>query len=66
MTLKVNENGIDRNMTETEEAAYLALSAQIQAQAKAQADETKIKAEKKASALAKLGLSADEAAALFE
>jgi len=65
MALKINDNGTDRKMTANEEAAYLAWAEQAQAEAQAQADAVEAKAAAKASALSKLGLTADEAAALF-
>jgi len=65
MALKVHDNGIDRNMTKAEEAAHLAFVEQIQNEAAAQIEAAKAKAEAKANALAKLGLTANEAAALF-
>jgi len=65
MTLKTNENGIDRDMTADEESAYLAHSAKILATTKAEADAKTAKAEARQSVLDKLGLTADEAATLF-
>jgi hypothetical protein len=65
MALKINDNGIDRNMTKAEEAAFLLSVEQIQAETEAQIEAQAAKAKAKANALAKLGLTADEAAALF-
>lgn len=65
MALKVNDNGTDRDMTPDEEAAHLVFVEQIEAQAQAQAEALEAKAAAKTNALAKLGLTADEAAALF-
>ena len=65
MALKINDNGADREMTADEEAEYLAFSAQIQdTQQKLIEAEQKKLADKQA-VLDKLGLTADEAAALF-
>ena len=65
MALKINDNGIDRDMTADEEAAYLANQKIAKAEAKAQADEAAAKAEARQAVLNKLGLTADEAAALL-
>ena len=65
MALKTNENGIDRDMTADEEAAYLAWAAEVQAKAQITADAIKAKAETRQAVLDKLGLTADEAAALL-
>ncbi len=61
MALKINDNGTDRNMTPAEEAAHLAWAETTEAQA----DALKAKAEARQAVLNKLGLTADEAAALF-
>ena len=65
MALKINDNGTDRDMTADEEATYLATQMQMQAEAQARADETAAKAEARQAVLDKLGLTADEAAALL-
>ena len=65
MALKINDNGIDRNMTADEETAHLAWQQVAQAEAQARADETAAKAEARQAVLDKLGLTADEAAALL-
>jgi hypothetical protein len=65
MALRVNDNGIDRDMTADEEAAYLANQEIAQAETKARADEAAAKAEARQAVLTKIGLTADEAAALF-
>ena len=65
MALKINENGIDRDMTADEEAAYLAWAKIAQAEAKAQADAQTAKQVARQAVLDKLGLTADEAAALL-
>jgi len=63
--MKINDNGVDRDMTETELAEYKAWAkiktAEIEAEAKASAD----KAAARQAVLDKLGLTADEAAALL-
>ena len=63
--MKTNDNGIDRDMTETELAEYTAwqkeVSASKKAKAKAEADNQTLKQ----TTLAKLGLTADEVAALL-
>ena len=65
MALKVNDNGTNRDMTKDEEAAYLAWAVEAQAEAEAQADQAVAKAEARQAVLDKLGLTADEAAALL-
>jgi hypothetical protein len=65
MALKINDNGTDRNMTKAEEAAHLAWAEQAQAEAEAEAEAKAAKAEARRAVLDKLGLTADEAAALF-
>ena len=65
MALKVNDNGIDRNMTKAEEAAHLASLEQLQNEAAAQAEAQAAKIAARQAVLDKLGLTADEAAALF-
>ena len=61
----INENGIDREMTSTEEAEY---DAYFAAQEQAEKDRLKAEADKaaaRAAILAKLGLTADETAVLL-
>ena len=65
MTLKINDNGTDREMTEAEETAHKAWQQVAQVEAKARADEATAKAEARQAVLDKLGLTADEAAALL-
>ena len=65
MTLKTNENGIDRDMTADEETAYLAHSAEIAAKTKALKDAENAKQIARQAVITKLGLTADEAAALL-
>jgi hypothetical protein len=64
-TYRINDNGEDRDMTDEEvlefEATKLEVAKEIKATEKAQADQAKLKAD----TLKKLGLTADEAAALL-
>lgn len=65
MTMKINDNGTDRDMTETEQAAHEAwqklAAAEAEAQNKAEVD----KATAKQAVLDRLGITADEAALLL-
>ena len=65
MALKINDNGRDRNMTKAEEAAHLAWAEQAQAEAEAQIEAQNAKLAARQAVLDKLGLTTDEAAALF-
>ena len=65
MALTISDNGIDREMTEAEETALKATQKTMAAEAKKQADEAAAKAEARQAVLDKLGLTADEAAALL-
>ncbi len=65
MALKINDNGTDRDMTEAEETAHKAYLKIAQAEEQVRADEAEAKAEARQAVLDKLGLDADEAAALF-
>ena len=65
MALTISDNGIDREMTEAEETALKATQKTMAAEAKKQADEAVAKAEARQAVLDKLGLTADEAAALL-
>ena len=65
MTMKINDNGIDRDMTEAEQTAYEAWAVIAQAEAKAQAKAEADKATAKQAVLDKLGLTADEVSALL-
>jgi len=65
MALKINDNGIDRNMTKSEETAYLASAEIAQAEAEAQVNAQAVKVAARQAVLDKLGLTADEAAALL-
>jgi hypothetical protein len=65
MALKINDNGTDRNMTPAEEAAHLAWAEIAQAEKQTELDEAAAKAAAREAVLDKLGLTADEAAALL-
>ena len=65
MALTISDNGIDREMTEAEETALKATQKTMAAEAKTRADEATAKAEARQAVLDKLGLTADEAAALL-
>lgn len=65
MTLKVNDNGIDREMTEAEETAYLAYEQIAQAETQSQIEAQAARDAKRIAVLNKLGLTQDEADALF-
>ena len=65
MTLKINDNGIDRNMTPDEEVAHLAFVEQIEAQAQAQAEAVEAKAAARQAVLDRLGLTEQEAQLLL-
>ena len=62
---KINDNGTDRDMTIDEAAEYDAWAEQQQADNAANKAADKARFLARASALAKLGLTADEIAALF-
>jgi hypothetical protein len=61
----INDNGINRDMTEAEQTAHEEWQSKIEANAKAEAQAEADKAKLKADTLAKLGLTADEVAALL-
>ena len=61
----INDNGIDRNMTESEEASYLASAKKIEANLKAQAKVQADKASAREALLDRLGITADEAKLLL-
>ena len=63
--MKTNDNGVNRDMTETELAAHEAWAVIAQGEAKAQAKAEADKAAARQAVLDKLGLTADEAAALL-
>jgi hypothetical protein len=67
MTMKTNDNGTNRDMTEEEQKAHESWAVIAQAEAAAQAAAVKAKAAARASALTKLadlGLTDDEISAL--
>jgi hypothetical protein len=67
MTMRTNDNGVERDMTADEQAAYKAWAATAQAEAAARAEAEAATLAARASALAKLaelGLTPDEIAAL--
>ena len=63
--MKINDNGTEREATAKEIAYYQAWQADIEAEAEAEEQENTARAAKRQQALDKLGLTADEAAALF-
>lgn len=65
MAHKTNDNGVERDMTPSEEAAYSAWAVIAQAEAETQAKALEAKIAARQAVLDKLGLTADEAAALF-
>ena len=62
---KINDNGIDRDMTAEEKAQYNEWAATAQAEAKQVKADRQAKEQARAAVLAKLGITADEAAALL-
>ena len=65
MTMKTNDNGIDREMTADEKTAHEAWAVIAQAEAKTSADKQIAKQVARQTVLDKLGLTADEAQALL-
>jgi hypothetical protein len=65
MTMKINDNGTDRDMTQTEIANHETWVSEIEANKQAQADAKAIKEIARTAVLDKLGLTADEVAALL-
>ena len=65
MTPQINDNGVNRPLTQEEEAAHLAWAQTAQAEAEAVKEAAAAKEATRAAALAKLGLTVDEIAALF-
>lgn len=63
--MKINDNGVEREMTADEKAAHDEWVEGILAQNQAAAQAAAAKEATRAAALAKLGLTADEIAALF-
>ena len=65
MTMRTNDNGVERDMTADEQAAHKAWAATAQAEAQAQADALAAKATARQAVLDKLGLTSEEATALL-
>ena len=65
MALKINDNGIDRDMTAQEVAAHIISSNNYKAEKQIEADAQTAKQVARQAVLDKLGLTDDEAAALF-
>lgn len=65
MTMKINDNGTNRDMTEAEQTAHEAWQKIAAAEAKAEDKIAADKATAKAALLIKLGITADEAALLL-
>ena len=65
MTMKINDNGTDRDMTKDEETAHLANAKIATAEAKIVAETQVAKQAARQAVLDKLGLTADEANALL-
>lgn len=65
MALKINDNGTQREMTAHEAAEYKAWQVIAKAETQAELDAIAAKAAARQAVLDKLGLTADEAAALF-
>ncbi len=65
MALKINDNGTQREMTADEAAEYKAWQVIAKAETQAELDAIAAKAAARQAVLDKLGLTADEAAALF-
>ncbi len=63
--MKINDNGTNRDMTEAEQKAHEAWVANELAQAEAKAEAEAAKAAARQTVLDKLGLTANEAAALL-
>ena len=65
MKMKITDNGTDRDMTKDEETAYLANAKIATTEAKTAADALEARQAARQAVLNKLGLTADEAAALL-
>ena len=63
--MRTNDNGVERDMTEAEQTAHEAWAKLAEAEAKAQAKAEAERATAKQAVLDRLGITADEAAALF-
>jgi hypothetical protein len=61
----INDNGTERDMTETEQAEYKAWQKEVEAKQKAKEKADTDRQALKTETLAKLGLTADEVAALL-
>lgn len=65
MTLKVNDNGVDRDMTENEQELFVVSKNNYKAEKQAEAQIVANRRTLKTATLAKLGLTADEVTALL-
>ncbi len=65
MNLRINIDGVDRDMTKTEETEYLAWQAEKQSKIAQNTQAETNKQSLKQATVAKLGLTADEVAALL-
>ena len=65
MTMRTNDNGVDRDMTETEQAAHEAWAVIALAEAEAQAEAKAVREVARQALLIKLGITADEAQLLL-
>lgn len=63
--MKINDNGTDRDMTEVEESIHLVFIEEQKKSAETQAQIVAAKVAARQAVLAKLGLTADEVAALL-
>lgn len=63
--MKINDNGVDRDMTEEEEEQHKAWALIAQAEAKEQAEAASAKAAARQAVLDRLGITADEASLLL-
>jgi hypothetical protein len=63
--MKTNDNGVDRDMTEAEQAAYEAWALVAHAEEQARTEAEAAEAAARQAVLDKLGLTADEAQALL-
>jgi len=66
MNMKTNDNGIERDMTETEIEAYEIVKADLEKRAKERTKAEAAQATARQTVLTKLGLTADEAALLLD
>jgi hypothetical protein len=65
MTMRTNDNGVERNMTEAEQAAHQEWAVIAQSEAEARSEAEAAQAAARQAVLDKLGLTANEAAALL-